>query len=97
MFYFIISQKSFFSISFFVVLPIEFYKSFLNISQYNQNLIELPTNGHIYVTNDIAFKNKCTENRIYVSSSSILRLKEHDRIYLDYGKIELVVKTVGNN
>lgn len=58
-------------------------------------MIELPTNGHIFVTNDIDYKDKCTEDRIYANSDSILRLKENDRIFLDYGKIELVVERVG--
>ncbi|CAI6347792.1 unnamed protein product [Macrosiphum euphorbiae] len=56
-----------------------------------QRLIELPTNSHVYVTNDVEYKFKCTEDRIYVNSDIILRLKPNDRIYLDYGKIELAV------
>ncbi|XP_060866433.1 pyruvate kinase-like [Metopolophium dirhodum] len=56
-----------------------------------QRLIELSTNSHVYVTNDVEYKFKCTEDRIYVNSDIILRLKTNDRIYLDYGKIELAV------
>ncbi|CAI6353367.1 unnamed protein product [Macrosiphum euphorbiae] len=56
-----------------------------------QRLIELSTNSHVYVTNDVEYKFKCTEDRIYVNSDIILRLKINDRIYLDYGKIELAV------
>ncbi|XP_026806465.1 pyruvate kinase-like [Rhopalosiphum maidis] len=56
-----------------------------------RRLIELSTNAHIYVTNDIEYKFKCTEDRIYVNSDIILQLKINDRIYLDYGKIELAV------
>ncbi|CAH1731973.1 hypothetical protein AGLY_015454 [Aphis glycines] len=56
-----------------------------------QRLIELSTNAHVYVTNDVEYKFKCTEDRIYVNSDLILRLKTNDRIYLDYGKIELAV------
>ncbi|KAL4142261.1 hypothetical protein QTP88_004755 [Uroleucon formosanum] len=56
-----------------------------------QRLIELSTNAHVYLTNDVEYKFKCTEDRIYVNSDIILRLKINDRIYLDYGKIELAV------
>ncbi|XP_026820468.1 pyruvate kinase-like [Rhopalosiphum maidis] len=56
-----------------------------------QRLIKLSTNAHVYVTNDVEYKFKCTEDRIYVNSDLILQLKINDRIYLDYGKIELVV------
>jgi len=58
-------------------------------------VIELSTNAHVYVTNDLEYKFKCTEDRIYVNSDIILRLKTNDRIYLDYGKIELAVIRVG--
>jgi len=57
----------------------------------------LPANGHVYVTNDVAYKTKCTEHRIYVSADCVLRLKEHDRIFLDYEKIELAVERVGEH
>jgi len=57
--------------------------------------MELSTNAHVYVTNDLEYKFKCTEDRIYVNSDIILRLKTNDRIYLDYGKIELAVIRVG--
>jgi len=60
-------------------------------------MIELLTNSYVYVTNDVEYKNKCTENRIYVNSDKVLRLGENDRIYLDYGKIELIVKSVGES
>lgn len=66
---------------------------FLN-SQPEQRL-NLPTNGEVYITNDVEFKNKCTAECIYVNSDHVLRLKENDVIFLDYGKIELVVKHVG--
>ncbi|XP_022172345.1 pyruvate kinase-like [Myzus persicae] len=56
-----------------------------------QRLIELSTNSHVYITNDVEYKFKCTEDRIYVNSDIILRLNPNDRIYLDYGKIELAV------
>ncbi|KAE9541213.1 hypothetical protein AGLY_004458 [Aphis glycines] len=56
-----------------------------------QRVIELSTNAYVYVTNDLEYKFKCTEDRIYVNSDIILRLKTNDRIYLDYGKIELAV------
>ncbi|XP_001944086.1 pyruvate kinase isoform X2 [Acyrthosiphon pisum] len=59
-----------------------------------QRLIELSTNAHVYVTNDVEYKFKCTEDRIYVNSDIILKLKINDRIYLDYGKIELAVLRV---
>lgn len=58
-------------------------------------MIELRTDSHVYVSNDTEYKNKCTEDRIYVNSDQILRLRKDDRIYLDYGKIELVVERVG--
>ncbi|XP_025198002.1 pyruvate kinase-like [Melanaphis sacchari] len=60
-------------------------------------LIELSSNAHVYVTNDVEYKFKCTEDRIYVNSDFILRLKTNDRIYLDYGKIELAVIRVDEN
>ncbi|XP_060835514.1 pyruvate kinase-like [Rhopalosiphum padi] len=56
-----------------------------------QSSIELSTNAHIYVTNDIEYKFKCTKDRIYVNSDIILQLKINDQIFLDYGKIELTV------
>lgn len=59
-------------------------------------MIELSTNAYVYLTNDLEYKFKCTEDRIYVNSDIILRLKTNDRIYLDYGKIELAVIRVGN-
>ncbi|KAL5240901.1 hypothetical protein ACI65C_008311 [Semiaphis heraclei] len=62
-----------------------------------QRLIELSTNSHVYVTNDVEYKFKCTEDRIYVNSDIILRLKPNDRIYLDYGKIELAVIRVDDD
>jgi len=62
--------------------------------QNNPSFIELPTNDNVYLTNDTDYKDKCTEDCIYVSSDSILRLNEKDRIYLDYG-IELAVERVG--
>ncbi|XP_026820471.1 pyruvate kinase-like [Rhopalosiphum maidis] len=62
-----------------------------------QHLIELSTNAHVYVTNNVEYKFKCTKDRIYVNSDLILRLKTNDRIYLDYGKIELAVIRVENN
>lgn len=62
--------------------------------QNNPSLIELPTNDNVYLTNDTDYKDKCTEDCIYVSSDSILRLNKKDRIYLDY-KIELAVERVG--
>ncbi|XP_060844178.1 pyruvate kinase-like [Rhopalosiphum padi] len=62
-----------------------------------QHLIELSTNAHVYVTNNVEYKFKCTVDRIYVNSDMILRLKTNDRIYLDYGKIELAVIRVENN
>lgn len=71
------------------------FMTFLN-SQSEQRL-NLPTNGHIYVTNDIEFRDKCTVDRIYMNSDHVLRLKENDLIFLDYGKIELVVEKVGKS
>lgn len=60
-------------------------------------MIKLKTNANVFITNDIKFRDKCTADRIYVNSDCILRLKENDRIYLDYGKIELAVERVGKH
>ncbi|VVC45084.1 Pyruvate kinase,Pyruvate kinase-like, insert domain,Pyruvate/Phosphoenolpyruvate kinase-like [Cinara cedri] len=59
-----------------------------------EQMIELPTNGHVYVTHDPEYKDKCTADRIYTDTKQILRLKENDPIYLDDGKIELAVEKV---
>lgn len=74
------------------IITVVFIK-FLN-SQPGKRL-NLPTNGEVYVTNDVEYRDKCTVDRIYVNSDNVLRLKENDLIFLDYGKIELVVKKVG--
>lgn len=63
--------------------------------QADQQSIELLTNDYVYITNDVEFKDKCTVNRIYVNSDSILKLQTNDQIFLDFGKIELAVDTVG--
>jgi len=72
-------------------------KDLFLLDQPKQRLIELSTNAHVYVTNDVEYKFKCTEDRIYVNSDMIFRLKTNDRIYLDYGKIELSVIRVGKH
>jgi len=72
-------------------------KELFLLDQPTQRLIELSTNAHVYVTNDVEYKFKCTEDRIYVNSDMIFRLQTNDRIYLDYGKIELAVIRVGKH
>lgn len=62
--------------------------------QVNQKTIELPTNNFVYITNDDEYKDKCTPERIYMNAD-INQIKENDPIFLDYGKIELVVTKVG--
>lgn len=55
----------------------------------------MPTNGNIYLTNDLEYKDKCTADRIYIDTDLIYGLRENDRIYLDDGIIELAVERVG--
>ncbi|XP_050527313.1 pyruvate kinase-like isoform X2 [Daktulosphaira vitifoliae] len=59
----------------------------------NQTTLELPTNNYVYITNDEEYKDKCTPERIYINTD-IKQIKENDPIFLDYGKIELIVTKV---
>ncbi|XP_050440040.1 pyruvate kinase-like [Adelges cooleyi] len=83
-----------------IVLNLEGQKIFTgNIlkTQPNQSTIRLSTNEYVYVTNDVQYREMCSPDRIYVGAENIMRLKQGDPIYLDYGKIELVVQKVGED
>lgn len=75
-------------------MQISLWLIYIDDFQYNQSLIELQENEHVYLTNDADYKDKCSKDYVYVSTNDIFHLKENDVIYLDY-KIELAVKRVG--